>query len=730
MNQTSTHRHESKEALRETRLYLRALFDNSLDAILVTNDEARYIDANPAACAMVGYTHDELVQLSVMDLTEPAFREEGWAMWKEFLTKGSNCGEYSVVHKDGTLIQLEFRAVANILPGIHVSSIRDITERKRAEAALRTSEERYRELFENAKDALYGHDLKGRYTSVNRAAERLSGYSREDIIGKKFTDFVPPGQFELINEYFCKKLVEEGETTYETTVIRRDGQRVAVEVSSHLIYENNIPVAVQGTARDITERKRSEDQLRQAKDFSENLIQTANIIIRGLDVQGRINIFNQTAEAITGFAAAEVMGHSWFEKLVPKDIYPDVWEQYVHLVGEGGSKTFENPIRTKSGQERFIRWQNNQVKIDGKVVGVISFGNDITESKQTAEALRQSEERFSKAFHSSPVALSIAQLHDGRLLEVNESFLRMTGYSGNEVIGRTTIEVGLWNEDSRQEMIDALRDNGTLDNMAIQLRRKSGEVRDLVLSAELIHLGDGPCVLCISQDVTERNRTEKALQRYPRQLIEAQESERKHIARELHDQIGQVLTAVRLNLQAIQNFCETEEAQTLIDQGKTLVDGALELVRSLSFELRPSLLDDLGLVTALRWYADQFAQRTGINAKSSTNLPGDQPRFRPELEIVCFRIVQEALTNVARHAAAKNVSISLRAVDHQITLSIKDDGIGFSELPPRAGASAMRLGLMGMRERALVLGGILEIKSGPDLGTEIRASFPIEDKGV
>jgi PAS domain S-box-containing protein len=324
--------------------------------------------------------------------------------------------------------------------------------------------------------------------------------------------------------------------------------------------------------------------------------------------------------------------------------------------------------------------------------------------------------------------LSIALLEDGRLLEVNAAFLRMTGFGREEVIGRTTVELGLWAGHPRRAMGEVLHERGAVENLEIKFLKKSGEIRDGLLSAELIHLGAVPSVLGIAQDVTERKRAEETLRSYSRRLIEAQEAERQHIARELHDQIGQVLTAIRINLQTIGNLCETAESRPLIDQGVAIIDVALEQVRDLSFELRPSLLDNLGLVAALRWYSDQYTQRTGIRTKSVTNLPEGQTRLRQELETACFRIVQEALTNVVRHANAKNVSIDLRKLDHKIVLSIKDDGIGFDQFSPNGGASAIRLGLTGMKEHALALGGTLEIESAPAQGTEIRAYFPAESK--
>jgi PAS domain S-box-containing protein len=351
-----------------------------------------------------------------------------------------------------------------------------IAERNRVEAALRQSEERYRELFENARDAIYVHDLEGNYISINHAAEELSGYSRDEIVGHNFSEFVAREHIKKVRERFCAKLAHNGETTYEVDVIAKDGRRVPVEVSSRAIYENGVMIGVQGTARDITERKQAQD----------------------------------------------------------------------------------------------------------------------------------------------------------------------------------------------------------------------------------------------------------ALQMFSHQLIEAQEEERRRIARELHDQIGQVLTAVKMNLHTVQRVCNAAEATAYIRDNIDAVDEALRLVRDLSVDLRPPLLDDLGLVTALRWYVDRYAKRTGIVAEVDVELRDPNERFSRELETACFRIAQEALTNVVRHARATHVTVRLGKRNTLLVLSVKDDGIGFNpDALRRRARRAATLGLLGMQERAHAAGGVLEIDSQTSKGTEVRLELPL-----
>lgn len=214
---------------------------------------------------------------------------------------------------------------------------------------------------------------------------------------------------------------------------------------------------------------------------------------------------------------------------------------------------------------------------------------------------------------------------------------------------------------------------------------------------------------------------------FSRRLIEAQEQERQRIARELHDHIGQVLTAVRINLHAIQDVNDPREASSYIQDNLSVIDEALRQVRDLSIDLRPPMLDDIGLGTALRWYVEKQTKRTGTRADVIIVLPDHNERFSAELETACFRIAQEAITNVVRHAQAKRVSVILRKETWKLILTISDDGVGFDIVGLRTMAPrGATLGLLGMQERAQAVGGTIEITSVPSKGTEIHAIFPIK----
>lgn len=232
-------------------------------------------------------------------------------------------------------------------------------------------------------------------------------------------------------------------------------------------------------------------------------------------------------------------------------------------------------------------------------------------------------------------------------------------------------------------------------------------------------------------EITERKRTERALQQYAErlsslshQLLVAQERERQYIARELHDQMGQALTALKINLQAAQGEPAAAPLAPRLGESIAIVDQMLDQVRDLALHMRPSMLDNLGLVSALRWYLDRTAQQAGLAVRLSAD--SLEERLPPDVETACFRVAQEALTNAVRHAQARQVTVALWKQAGDLHLVIGDDGGGFNVAVAGAvAAQGASLGLLGMEERVQALGGQLTIDSALGRGTTVSASFPL-----
>jgi two-component system sensor histidine kinase UhpB len=239
----------------------------------------------------------------------------------------------------------------------------------------------------------------------------------------------------------------------------------------------------------------------------------------------------------------------------------------------------------------------------------------------------------------------------------------------------------------------------------------------------------------VAQDITERKQAEAALaesraclEALTRRLLDVQEAERRSIARELHDEVGGALTAVKLNLQALRRAPAAGQGEATLADGLALVDGAIQSVRSLSLDLRPAVLDDLGLIPALKWYCERQAGRAGVAIDLA--LDAIDLKAAPQLESGCFRIVQEAVTNALRHAGARRIQVTLRRYDGHCAIEIADDGGGFDPaLARKRGLAGESGGLLGMEERAMLLGGQLSIDSAVGTGTRVRMQFAMPEGG-
>ncbi len=285
-----------------------------------------------------------------------------------------------------------------------------------------------------------------------------------------------------------------------------------------------------------------------------------------------------------------------------------------------------------------------------------------------------------------------------------------------------------------EQVDEAIRERRRFD-FDYRITLPDGSVRAVSDRGSIILSEEGEPIRLVgtAQDVTELRQAEQTLQQYAarlqalsRRLLEVQEAERRHLARELHDEFGQLLSAVNLHLHAARGLAG-EAARPRLDECATLLQQAGEQVRSLALELRPTMLDTLGLAAALRWLAEQHQQRTGIEVQVVGHLSGPAPP--PELAIACFRVAQEALTNVVRHAEAQHVWIELNQDDNGVELVVRDDGVGFDVLATQQQAFQRgSLGLLGMAERVQLLRGRLDMESQPGHGTRIRAVFPLEQR--
>jgi PAS domain S-box-containing protein len=324
-------------------------------------------------------------------------------------------------------------------------------------------------------------------------------------------------------------------------------------------------------------------------------------------------------------------------------------------------------------------------------------------------------------------------------VDCNPALERISRLSREELLGETWRQHTYLNADGTlrppgERVIErAVAENRLVSGVETGVLMENGEIIWAEVSVAPLALPDISAVV-ITQDITERKRAARELEAanhqlrvLSRQLFHLQEEERRHLARELHDEIGQNLTAAKMNLEMISPHVPAKVTGRLQDSVQ-LLDRLLTQVRQLSLALRPALLDELGLVPTLRWLVEQQAQRAGL--RTQFDAPEPLKKLGSEIQTVGFRIVQEAITNVLRHAHARSVSIRLEIVGDQLRIKIVDDGNGFelAEVERRA-HGGLGFGLIGMRERAALVGGRVQIISSPNKGTSVEVSLPLNGDG-
>jgi len=342
--------------------------------------------------------------------------------------------------------------------------------------------------------------------------------------------------------------------------------------------------------------------------------------------------------------------------------------------------------------------------------------------RKTESALRTSEQKFSKAFRRSPLCFTIASLVNYRFVEVNDTFELSTGWRRDEVIGRTPLDLKIWvDTNERSAFIDQLRKQGAVRSMELLFRRRDGSVWTGLVSSELIDVNGESCALSLITDITEVKRAEEALADISRKLVQVQEEERTRIARDLHDDINQRLAMLAVEIQQLKEGPPppTEMSRRLAEVRKRLTDISAD-VQSISHELHSPQLEYLGVAAAMKSFCREFSQRQSLAIDFRDN---DIPQsISNDVSLCLFRVLQEALTNAAKHSQVRQFEVRFTYSDGELDLMIVDRGTGFD---PDKAINKEGLGLVSMRERVRLVGGTIAIDSKPMSGTTIKVRIPV-----
>jgi PAS domain S-box-containing protein len=507
-----------EEALRESEEKFRSIFQNSNTGMALVGLDGRYLMVNPALCDILGYTAEELLAIDFFKLTHPDDMEiSRKAMLGVLEGRGKTVRfDKRYLHKDGKTVWTEISSAlvcdASGKPLHFVTQVIDITERKQAEEALRESEERYRMLFELSPDSIAVYQ-DGKIIYANPATFRLLGAKApEEIIGRPMLDFVHPDYREMVLTR-SRRQEREGKSASpaEEKFVRRDGSSVDVEVmAAPFQYRGKLSHLV--ISRDITERKRADEMLREQEERFRTIFENANVGVCIVGLDERLIQVNRQMSAMFGYSREELERMTVNTIAYPEDadLSPAFMQQAID--GETAQAGFDKRYIHKDGHVIWGHVSSSLVRDSkGSPLYFISHVQDITERKQAEEALRESEEKFAKLFQDAPVLITITDIATGTCLDVNEEALRVFGFTREEIIGNSLIDVGAITCENRTQLVEEAQSRGRIAGSEMNFRAKDGHTVVGLVRGERISISGHDCILVAMIDITERKQADEAL---------------------------------------------------------------------------------------------------------------------------------------------------------------------------------------------------------------------------
>jgi PAS domain S-box-containing protein len=604
---------------------------------------------------------------------------------------------------------------------------------------LRESEERFRAIAENASDLIALRDPEGHRIYVNPAYGRLFG--DKVMLGTDSFQDIHPEDREQVRQRFLDTVKNGTGRRSEFRFLLPDGQVRHIESQMSTVSDAQGGVgSVVAVSRDVTERRQTEEALR-ARDVQLQEAQAlANLGSWEWDLRTNAVAWSEQLSRIFGVAKDQFPSN--FDGFYPL-IHREDRERAAKLANEAlrSGKGYENQFRIVRS-DGTVRTLHTQVRVDcddsGKPVRVIGVCQDITERKLAEEQVRVSQERFRMMVENvRDYAIYMLDMN-GYITSWNLGAERIKGYRVEEIIGKHYSCFFLPDHAARGDpgmQLQFASIQGRYESEGWRVRKNGSQFWAHVIVTPLLdETGKSRGFSEITHDITERKRAEEDLHSYAerlkitsRRLVEVQEAERRHLARELHDRVGQNLTALGINLSIVASGLPAGSKPELagrLEECSSLVEGTVDAMRNVMAELRPHALDDYGLPAALRSLATGFSRRTGIQVAFEGDAPGAE--LPKPVDLAMFRIAQEALNNVAKHSNAQRVEIAIRRTNGRATLSVRDNGIGFdpkrieSPSPDAAG-----WGLLIMRERAEAVGARFSLKAGLNTGVQVLVEYHV-----
>ena len=621
--------------------------------------------------------------------------------------------------------------VGNRIAGA-IANAQLFAERNKAEEALRRSEEKYRKVCNYAPLGFVVWGVDYRILEWNKQAEEMFGWAHDEAVGKNFFDLIISEKGRQRVKGIVEDLMRgkiERHIIHEN--VKKNGEPIWCEWNNAVFWDSEgRAVGVISLALDITARKQTEEMLQKMEQEYRMLAENSPDLIARFDTCLRHLYVNSAAARAGKLSASEYVGLTITESGVSEPV-ATMWDQRIRQVLRTGKMgEVEDAFPTPEGIRFFHTRLVPELTSDGSVCSVLSVARDITERKRAEEALRENEQKYRSLFDGSRDAVYITT-REGQFVDFNNAILDLFGYTKDEMMRLNTKNLYA-HPKNRLRFQREIEKKGSVREYEVEFSKKDGTKIYCLLTSSLRQSKDGKILGYhgVIRDITERrqwedhlNNSREQLRALAARLQVVREEERTQIARQIHDELGQQLTGFKMDLSWLsKKLPKTNKSLgNKTESMMKLIDEAIQSVRKISSELRPGILDDLGLVAAIEWQAQDFQKRSGIKCELKLNLK--EIDLDRNLSTAVFRIFQETLTNVIRHAKATRVKTTLVKKNGKLELKVEDNGKGIGQ---NKIFDSKSLGLVGMRERILPWQGQIDIHGIRGQGTTVRVIIPLK----
>ncbi len=699
-------------------------FNSTLDGIL--------LDYNKAFCKILGLDARKNHKSTLLyDFWQN--RKDRAVYTKLLMAKGA-VRNYIInaVKKDGEQIILQTNAhlVKNDKTGVVYieGTISDITEQRKATEEIINKEKQYRLLFNFSPNGILIEDTEGTILDVNPAYTELMGYTKEELVGKKVFMLTHPD-----NRYDVKNNIEQllkGKILLHTEKsIKKDGTIAYMELSERTFNLPNGKKGIVCIVNDITERKLAEQALKRSEEMYRMIVENQTDLVIKINPKNEFTYISPSFCKLFQRPEEQILGENIITFVDEHDVKRI--EDVVQILSEP-PYTGNILLRVSTVQgNRWLEWMATAVlNKEKELTEIIAVGRDITEQKIAEEALKQSEERYKGLFVYAPVGIVILDIA-GNPINANRKSLEILG-SPSE---RDTAQVNIFEHKPLVEagftddFVKCIKNGEIIKNENYYRTRWDREVYLRYIITPIFGENDQITgAQCLLEDITKRKRVEQSLKRSEEQLRQLTiymdsktEEEKKRIAREIHDGLGQLLTGLKMDLQWITKKWpqKEEKLQEKLASMNQILDDSVKEVQKLSIQLRPKMLDELGILETIQWETRQFEERTGITC----NLKFIPEEFDVEYDrsSTIYRILTELLTNIYRHAQATKVDIQLKKSKKNYVLTVTDNGRGITKDEIN---SHLSFGLISIIERVNTWNGQVKFKGDSKNGTSVVVKIP------